>query len=68
MGKEKGLRLLNKVSICSCINSSPFTIGKIGVDSLVIDNESHYSRSKENRIKLVELCRKDTKMFILTLF
>lgn len=65
-GKEKGLRFLHKLSIGSCLNNSAFLIGSILYNTIIINTEKGYSRSKENRIKLAEQLKDKENMFVTT--
>lgn len=68
-GKDAGLKLLHKVSICASLNSSPFMVGTVIDDkTIVINNEKGYDRCMSNRVILAKHCQKFDGAFVATTY
>lgn len=67
-GKEKGLRFLGQCTVGSCLHTKPFHMGLIVNDEFIlINDEKHYDRCKENRVKLAGILKDQPENFVTTL-
>jgi hypothetical protein len=66
-GKDSGLRMLQKLSVSSCLDNNPFLIGFVSEDSLIfVNDENAYDRSNHNRIQFAGHCKKFQEAFVTT--
>lgn len=65
-GKDRGLRLLHKLTIHTCLTNNPFMMGSIVGDTILINDDKGYDRCKANRVKLAELHKQRPDWFVTT--